>query len=328
MQPKRTYGYIKSKPDDRDHLVRFSDDHVSAFRARFRTSEPVNPPVYDLRKIVSLPQGLSEIDQGQLGSCTANAIAYAYAFDEIKQNNTQIFLPSRLFIYYNERLIEGTVDQDAGAEIRDGLKSINKYGICDEHHWIYDPLNFKTKPSSQVYEEASSNKKITFAKIDLSGDKTGTDITNHLKRSLQSGFPFVFGFTVYSSFESEEVAKTGIMPMPNFSEKNLGGHAVCAVGYDDSKKSFIVKNSWGSKWGLDSYFYMPYDYFADPELIDEFWVIQVVADPKNIPGFTPEDINPYAQNLDKNPNDIKSIPKPENSIFGDFEKCLKKCTIV
>jgi hypothetical protein len=304
MKQNRRYGYIKSEPNANDILVKFSDDHAKAFASR--TQQPVNVPVYDLRTIVKLPQALSEIDQGQLGSCTANAIAFAYAFDEIKQKNKEVFLPSRLFIYYNERLIEGTVDQDSGAEIRDGLKSINTFGVCDEHHWPYDPLQFRTKPPKKAYDEGKLAKAVTSARIDFSSDKTKSDRTNHLKRSIQSGFPFVFGFVVYESFESDEVAKTGIMPMPKSDEQNLGGHAVCAVGFDDHKKSFIVKNSWGHGWGLNGYFYMPYDYISDANMADDFWVIQTISNPNNIPGFKPTDINPDATNLDKNPDDNAS----------------------
>jgi len=293
----RNYGYIRSKIDSRDELICFTDEHVMAFRLLRKINTNNDSPVFDLRKIVSLPQALSDIDQGSLGSCTANAIAFAYAFDEIKQTNKEVFLPSRLFIYYNERMMEGTVDQDAGAEIRDGIKSINKYGVCDEHHWIYDLLKFTQKPPKKIYDEAKLAKSVKYAAIDFDNDKTIDSRIEHLKRALGSGFPFVFGFTVYQSFETSEVAKTGMVPMPKKNEKVLGGHAVCAVGYDDDKQCFIVKNSWGPNWGLNGYFYMPYKYTADAKLSDDFWIIQQVTDPANIPGFSPDDINPDAKNL-------------------------------
>ncbi|XWV26472.1 cathepsin B, cystein protease [Tupanvirus soda lake] len=301
MSTIRKYGYIKSKVDDRDLLVRFTNHHVLAF-AMLRKLEAKPVPIFDLRNIVTLPQALSDIDQGRLGSCTANAIAYAYAFDEIKQSNKEVFLPSRLFIYYNERMMEGTVMEDSGAQIRDGIKSINKYGVCDEHHWIYDPLQFTVKPPAEVYTEAKLARAVRYAKIDFSQDKTTDDRVNHIKRALMSGFPFVFGFTVYESFESEEVAKTGMVPMPKEGEKILGGHAVCGVGFDDTKQCFIIKNSWGPKWGLNGYFYMPYNYVADTNLADDFWVIQQVTNPDNIPNFSPEDINPDAKNLNVDVN--------------------------
>lgn len=275
----RTYGYIKDLKDIRDKLVKFLHRNHKK-------------PIFDLRNIVKLPPALSDINQENLGSCTANAIAYAYAFDELKQSNKEVFLPSRLFIYYNERLLEGTVNTDSGAMIRDGIKTLNKYGVCDEHHWPYDVSKFTVKPSDELYEEAKLATAVSYASIDLTGDSTSNDRVNHLKNALKNGFPFVFGFTVYESFETKEVANTGIMPMPKPGENILGGHAVCAIGFDDNKQSFIVKNSWGPNWGLNGYFYFPYEYMANENLTSDFWVIQKITDPNNIPNFSPDDIEP------------------------------------
>lgn len=303
-QNVRKYGHIKSVKKSDDLHITFTDEHVQAFSlvpkvARVSTS--TSALIFDLRTIVKLPHALSNIDQGSLGSCVANAVAYAYVFDEIKQNNEEVFLPSRLFIYYNGRWIEGTVDEDSGMQISDAVKSINKYGIVDEHLWIYDPLKFAVKPSTSIYTEAKKSKAVAYATIDFSKDKTINDRINHLKRTLQSGFPIVFGFTVYESFESDAVAKSGMVPMPQPNEQVMGGHGVCAVGFDDTKQCFIVKNSWGATWGLDGYFYLPYNYMADPNLADDFWVITKISNPNNISHFSPSDINPDAINLDKQP---------------------------
>ncbi|MDH6128277.1 C1A family cysteine protease [Kitasatospora sp. GP82] len=100
---------------------------------------------------------------------------------------------------------------------------------------------------------------------------------SQLKGCLAAGFPFVFGFTVYSSFESPEVAKTGEAPMPSPSDQVLGGHAVLAVGYDDSTQRFLVRNSWGPDWGLDGYFTLPYAYLTEQGLSSDFWTIRVVT---------------------------------------------------
>ena len=91
---------------------------------------------------------------------------------------------------------------------------------------------------------------------------------------LAEGFPFVFGFTVYESFESQQVSKTGKVYMPKKNEKVLGGHAVLAVGYNDKDKRFTVRNSWGTGWGMKGYFTMPYDYLASRYLSDDFWTIR------------------------------------------------------
>jgi len=298
---KRGYGHKKDSHDSRDKKIVFTDAHVGAFASK--TGKRITNGVFDLRTLVKLPQALSNIDQGELGSCTANAISYAYAFDELKQHNIETFLPSRLFIYYNERQMEGTVDQDAGAQIRDGIKSINQYGVCDEHLWIYDPTKFAVKPPQTAYSEGKLAKSLSYITIDFTNDTTMQARITHIKNALQSGFPIVFGFTVYESFESETVATTGMMPMPAAGEQIVGGHAVCAVGFDDTKQCFIIKNSWGQYWGLDGYFYMPYNYMANPDLASDFWLIQTVSNPNNIPGYSPNDINPDAINLNVSPGD-------------------------
>jgi C1A family cysteine protease len=177
-------------------------------------------------------------------------------------------MPSRLFIYYNERVIEHTVDQDAGAMIRDGIKSVSKDGAPHETLWPYVITKFKDKPSAAAYKDAKKHTAVLYERLTQSLDQ--------LKACLAAGYPFVFGFSVYESFESDAVAKTGKVPMPKPKEKQLGGHAVLAVGYDDALKRFIVRNSWGTAWGLKGYFTMPYDYATDGNLADDFWTIKQV----------------------------------------------------
>ena len=104
-------------------------------------------------------------------------------------------------------------------------------------------------------------------------------VLNQIKGCLAHGYPFVFGFPVYESFESQEVAKTGVVPMPGSSEQMLGGHAVLAVGYDDATQRFLVRNSWGDGWGMGGYFTMPYAYLMDRGLSSDFWAILSVEKP-------------------------------------------------
>jgi len=249
------YGWVPDLPDHRDRLY----------------TAPLGAPVALPKNVDLRPHCPKTVyDQGQLGSCTANAIAGAFEFDFIKQKKTD-FMPSRLFIYYNERAIEGTINEDSGAAIRDGIKSVHKQGVCKESTWPYsdaDPGPFQQKPPNTAYAEAHDQRSLSYARIPRS--------LRSMKTRLASGFPFVFGFTVYESFESQAVASTGIVPMPAANEEILGGHAVLAVGYDEVSQRFIVRNSWGPGWGDKGYFTMPYAYLLDENLSDDFWVIRSV----------------------------------------------------
>jgi C1A family cysteine protease len=225
--------------------------------------QPVTlPPKVDLR-----PQCPAVYDQGHLGSCTANAIGAALEYDRLKQGLPD-FIPSRLFIYYNERAMEGTISVDAGAYIRDGIKSVEKQGFCHEPIWPYVISNFDDKPPDQAYTDAKKYKAISYFRLNNS------NITE-LKSCLAAGFPFVFGFTVYTSFFKAD-ANRGEVPMPG-PERVVGGHAVLAVGYDDVSSRFIVRNSWGARRGDKGYYCMPYQYLTDTELSDDFWTIRSVT---------------------------------------------------
>ena len=245
------YGWVPDLPDHRDQLY---SAPVVALQAM--------PPKLDLT-----PQCPPVYDRGQLGSCTANAIGAAFEFELLKQKLPD-FMPSRLFIYYNERAMEGTVASDSGAQIRDGIKSVAKQGVCPEPLWPYVIAKFKTKPSKPCYVEALKHKATLYQRL--------TPTLNQLKGCLTSGYPFVFGFTVYDSFESPAVAKSGHAPMPTQGEASIGGHAVMGVGYDDSNQWFIVRNSWNTTWGMKGYFTLPYAYVTDPHLADDFWTIRLI----------------------------------------------------
>jgi C1A family cysteine protease len=201
-------------------------------------------------------------NQGHLGSCTANALAGNLQFLEMVSGQIYKVL-SRLYIYYNERAIEGTIRFDSGAMIRDGIKSLVKFGVCPESSWPYDISQFTYKPSASCYKEGLKRRITSYHRLQT---------LNEMLNCLAEGFPFVFGFTVYESFETLKVAQTGIVPMPKKSERALGGHAVMAVGYDQKQKRFIVRNSWGEQWGQAGYFMMPYAYFES--LASDFWTIR------------------------------------------------------
>ena len=222
-------------------------------------SDPFIAIESDLRQTGNLPP---VYEQGELGSCTGNAIAAAIQYASKAQSKPNV-IPSRLFIYYNERLLEGTVDVDAGAEIRDGIKSVAKEGVCAETVWPYDISKFTKKPSDKAYKEAQTGIIKQYSRVPVS--------QAHIQSVLSHKIPIVFGCSLYESFNSEEVAKTGMVPMPREDEKYVGGHCMLLVGY--TKTHFIVQNSWGSEWGDGGYCYMPIPYLINTYLADDFWAI-------------------------------------------------------
>jgi C1A family cysteine protease len=258
------YGWMPDLPDQRDHLYAAPLPKLGLLPART-----------DLR-----PQCPAVYNQGQIGSCTANAIAGAIEFDLLKQKAAD-FVPSRLFIYYNERFMEHTVIVDNGAQIRDGVKSVNKLGVCPETEWPYvpTPANPNTnvwpagakpaqKPPAACYQDALNHQVVSYQRVNRE--------LAQMKGCLAAGYPFVFGFTVYESFESPAVARTGVLNMPASAEGVVGGHAVMAVGYDDASQRFIVRNSWGPKWGQKGYFTIPYAYLITGSLASDFWTLRMV----------------------------------------------------
>jgi C1A family cysteine protease len=247
------YGWLPDLPDHRDLFY-------SAVAPRLATL----PQKVDMRSKCSPVE-----DQGQLGSCTANALVGALEFLEVKDGAPFADL-SRLFVYYNERVIEGTVDQDSGAFIRDGIKTLAKQGVCTETQWPYKLSKFAKKPSRACYRTAKKHRIVSYHRITT---------VDEMRNCLAEGFPFAFGFTVYEAFESAAVARSGVLNMPGPKEKVVGGHAVMGVGYDDGARRFIIRNSWGSDWGQKGYFTMPYDYL-DPanNLADDFWTVRIFQD--------------------------------------------------
>ncbi len=103
-----------------------------------------------------------------------------------------------------------------------------------------------------------------------------TPTLNELKGCLADGYPFVFGISVYDSFESDEVAKTGIVPIPSPTEQMLGGHCIVAVGYDDATQRFTIRNSWGTEWGDYGHCYLPYEYLTNGNLASDFWTLRII----------------------------------------------------
>jgi len=243
------YGWIPDLPDHRDKMY-----------SQLTAVEPEKlPGLVDLRSDDS-----PILDQGQLGSCTANALAGNLGYLK-QQSLKKAFSFSRLFIYYNERVIEHTVNTDSGAMLRDGIKTLVKLGACPESEWPYDTQKFTVEPSAKDYADALHYQITSYYRLSS---------LDEMKHTLSTGCPFVFGFSVYESFESAIVAHTGVVPMPSKTERMVGGHAVMAIGYDDTKQQFIIRNSWGTSWGLSGYCLMPYAYLTNANLSSDFWTIR------------------------------------------------------
>ncbi len=241
MNHSKKYGWRPSVVEVSDKL--FEAAPVAALPPSVDL-RPAMPPVYN---------------QGDLGSCTANALSACV------EHLREISMPSRLFIYYNERTIDGDVDQDSGSTIKTGIQALRQFGVCPENVWPYDPANFAEKPNQTAYTDATP---------DIIGSYMKLQTLDDIKRCLASGFPVAFGFMVFNYFESQDMLQTGILQLPTPGEVPIGGHAVVIVGYDDTKQSVLVRNSWGSDWGIGGYFWMPYQYVTNPQLASDFWTIR------------------------------------------------------
>lgn len=246
------------------HIYRLKKDKEDLRDFSYKTA--VFKRISELPRLVDLRQGCSPIvDQGNLGSCTANAIASGLREYMLLGAKLKLVFLSRLFLYYEERKIEGTINVDSGASLRDGMKVLNKLGVCPEDDQPYIISLFRQKPSKHAYQHAKKYKIDVYDRVwDL----------NDLKLAIAENNPVVCGIKVYSSFESEDVARTGKVPMPKSYEPILGGHAVLAVGYDDKKQIVILRNSWGTSWGDKGYFYIPYKVFE--YLIMDMWTGEMI----------------------------------------------------
>src|SRR5579859_5171972 len=266
LTPRKTqhYGWRPDLPDSRDRIFNLEEKvEVTAALPPRADLSPNMPGIYD---------------QGQLGSCTGNGIARVLEYGAIKQGEAPV-TPSRLFLYYNERVIEGTVSQDSGAQIRDGIKVVVHQGVPPESDWPYDIGQFAVKPSAQAYADATRHEALVYKRILLTGPG------DPVRTALASGSPVVFGFSVPAYFEpggGNWDPTRDPLPVPGPSDKIIGGHCVVLSGYDDTRTrfpspAFQVENSWGTGWGMAGRFWMDAAWFAPHAgLASDLWVITKV----------------------------------------------------
>jgi C1A family cysteine protease len=244
------YGLIPSLPDHRDYVLSAPSPLLAA----------ALPPSIDLRPSISWCY-----DQEAENSCTAQSSSSLIRFLWNKDKKADI-APSRNFVYFNERKLENDIDDDNGAQLRSAMQVLSNTGVCLEASWDYNQQTLFTPPPIALYNQAQANKVATYQAL--------LKIRLSLQSCLSSGYPFVFGMMVHSSFESSATAQTGIVQMPTSQDAVEGGHAVLAVGYDDQKQWYICMNSWGPSWGDKGFFYLPYQFMESNFTFDQ-WTARV-----------------------------------------------------
>jgi len=259
---KSGLGWVRDLPDPRDLVFSAPMAALQALPDSVDLTTSIKFDIYD---------------QGRIGSCTANALAGAVQYDRLKNQQSPGFVPSRLFIYYNERVIEGDPALDGGAQLRDGIKTLHRKGVCPETEWTYDdtpaategrpfPVGSKpaTHPPQSCYNDAVNYVITSYHRV--------MQTLSQFQGCLASGFPFVLGFSVFASWYEQD-PKPAIISLPTGNDTMVGGHAVLCVGYDNAKHLLKIRNSWGAGAGDNGYFYMPYSYLTNSQLASDFWVI-------------------------------------------------------
>jgi hypothetical protein len=247
-------GCLFGPPSAKDYRTVFHDASI--------------PDKVDLRNYCTTVE-----DQGQLGSCTANATvgALEYLYNRRDGQSPEL---SRLFVYYNSRRIRGTTNQDSGAYICDAMSSVLSFGACGEDIWPYNINSFSMEPSQQAYEEAQKHEAIQYSRVEAVEGSVA---------ALAAGFPVVFGTRIPERCY-QEAATTGVMPIPTDAEvtgNQEGGHCMLLIGYDRPRKMFIVRHSWGLNWGDRGYVQIPFETISKCSPPEGFWIIGELAKPGN-----------------------------------------------
>ncbi|MEI6188374.1 MAG: C1 family peptidase, partial [Alphaproteobacteria bacterium] len=268
-------GTLKGWKHPSEESKQWAEQYTKLIKAP--SIQSILPLKIDLRELLKAKQW-PVYQQGNLGSCVANAAAAAIWFDECREGIDANCInrdegPSRLMIYFEARALFGDTDEDTGTSNTAAIQALTKFGVCKEKIWTYDTSQFRSKPPKECYDD-------TVIAID---DYPNDDVLHShmrvdhniaaIKGVLSQGYPVLFGIKVYSSFDCND----GIIPMPRMRSDYLrGGHAVLLVGYVEEKEAFIFRNSWGKRWGNNGYCQIPYQYVGDAYLAHDFWVIKSV----------------------------------------------------
>ena len=251
-------GIIRGKGCLRDVKDTLNDWRLDQHPQLFSTTRPP--------ETATLKQWLGPVlDQGQEGSCTAHGTGGAAHLLINKRATTYDFPMSMNFQYWNSRFIDGSIKSDAGAQIRSAMKALAKYGICQDALWPYDYKTMFSKPTQEAYDDAVQYKALDYYR--LSVDKL------QIMQAIASGFPVVIGISLYNSFESDEVAKTGFVPMPVKGEGMVGGHCMFIYAYD--AMGVWVRNSWGPDWGVSGDCYLLWPYVASSDFGSDYWTLRM-----------------------------------------------------
>jgi C1A family cysteine protease len=260
------YSLVRDRPDPGDYLYPPKSEHIGKHL----------PSRVDLRRLCPPVQ-----DQGRLPTCTAHAVAAAVHYEHRLQRKRAI-RPSRLFIYYNERPIAHEKRLKPSVSLRDALKAVALHGACPESLHPYNLVQARAivkKPPPEAYKAAASHKIASYYRISHQS-LTREAFLHRLKNCLADRHPFVFGFHMHPSFVPPETDnwEGARMPIPRTRhDREDGGHAVMAVGYDDRKQAVLVRNSWGTDFGIKGYFWMPYSLISDSGFAHDFWTIRGIA---------------------------------------------------